>query len=389
MYPAQQNATDQTSNFMWLLMIITGLLLAAWWLVPQWFVIPIYWFRYYELDFFQHIVSAWDSFALWATWLHLPHGKAEKLVALQHYILNTNPRTESFKNFAILNDQVGAWLRWLSAPILGLSGIITYFKFANRRFTRIYSMDSLKQAEKTNWPQITPVLSLDLVKEDLEKGPWAMAQLPLAFCKKHDLVSVIESKSRQVWKVERGGAFRVFTAQLGPLWKGVHALPIHMKALIVVFLARAERERDVASTLLSQISASAAGGKLDFTNVEKQLEKYQSSRVIKWLENKHAYVYTLLASMLEIARADGVLATAEFLWLKPVDRRLWYVLNSVGRQTSVVEVAGPYSHWLTEKKLKRALETPMVKDAVDALEENMLDTLYDGEDATWHTYNAA
>ena len=166
-------------------------------------------------------------------------------------------------------------------------------------------------------------------------------------------------------------------------------LPIYIKALIIIFVARAQRDRAVASKLLKQIAASAASGKLDFSGVEETLRKYKHSKVVKWLEGRHAYVYSLMATMLEIARVDGVLATAEFLWLKPVDRRLWYVLNSVGRQTSVVEVSGPFSHWLAEKKMGRALKTPMVKSAVDALENTMLDTLFVPDEGSWRTYKEA
>ncbi len=35
-----------------------------------------------------------------------------------------------------------------------------------------------------NWPQITPVLDLDLIKTDIDKGPWAMAMTPMQFCKR-------------------------------------------------------------------------------------------------------------------------------------------------------------------------------------------------------------
>ena len=89
--------------------------------------------------------------------------------------------------------------------------------------------------------------------------------------------------------------------------------------------------------------------------------------------------------MLEVARVDGVLATAEFLWLKPVDRRFWYMMNSVGRQVSVVEVSGPFAHWLAEKKVGRALKTPMVKEAVVALEEAMEGILVVNKEDSWHS----
>ena len=99
----------------------------------------------------------------------------------------------------------------------------------------------------------------------------------------------------------------------------------------------------------------------------------------------HAYVGTLMASLLEIARIEGVLATAEFLWLKLVDRRLCYMLNSVGRQATIVEVAGLFAHWRSEKRLER----PLVKEAVTALEKDITTVLYILEEERWHTSRAA
>ncbi|PHQ78228.1 MAG: phosphoesterase [Coxiella sp. (in: Bacteria)] len=389
MYPSQQNATDQTSNFFWLIAIIAGVLLAIWWLKRSWFVIPIYYFRYYELCFFQFLLDGWDKVATWASWLHLPKGNPAELVAMKHSIYSAQPNHVDWSKFSLLNKTMGNWFRWFATPALLILAALAYFKYGSRKFTTTHSMQSLRETEQDNWPEIKPVLSLDLVKEDIEKGPWAMAKAPLDFCKEHNLVSVTEVHQRSVWKLDRGSAHRLLTAQVGPLWTRVTDLPIHMKALVVICIARAERERDIANNLLAQISRSAGGGKLDFNGVEAQLQKYKNSRIIHWLEQRHAYVYTMMASILEVGRSDGVLATAEFLWLKPVDRRLWFVLNSVGRQTSVVEISGAFSHWLTEKKLGRALRTPMIDEAVNALEANMLDTLHIGGNESWHTFNAA
>ena len=44
------------------------------------------------------------------------------------------------------------------------------------------------------------------------------------------------------------------------------------------------------------------------------------------------------------------------------------MLNCVGRQTAFVEVAGPYAHWLAEKEMGRKIRSPMVDQAVTALD---------------------
>lgn len=383
--PGQQSATDQTSNFFWLLALIAGALIAVWFLKRPWFVVPAYYCRYYEIDFFQYVLTKWNMVA---EAVHLPLVNLTELNTIKAYILSADPRHVSFSAFFALNELIGSWVRWFSTTVLlGLAALM-YFKFANRKFTHIYTMKSLSEIEKANWPEITPVLSLNLVKEDIEKGPWAMAKTPLDFCKENALISPIVVDQRNVWKLDRGTAHRLLTVQVGPLWTGVYDLPIHMKILVIIFIARAERERDIARKFLGQISRSAGGGKLDFSGVEEQLKKFANSKILRWLQPRHAYVYSMMASLLEISRSDGVLATAEFLWLKPVDRRLWYVLNSVGRQTAVVEIAGAHAHWLTEKKLGRALRTPMVDEAVNALEVSMLDTLCIAIGDSWRTISA-
>ena len=385
MYPPQQNATDHTANFFWFLVLICLGLLGLWWLKPQWVVVPIFWFRRMELDMMIFVSRWWNDLA---PSLHLPTLHLQTLAVLKQAVSNADPRTLHFREFESINSIMGHWLRWPTIAIFLVFAVIAYFRHATMMFRQKHDMSSLKSLESENWPQIQPVLTLNLVKENIEKGPWAMAKTPLNYCKEHGIVKTQQKNGKTVWDVEKGPASRLFTMQLGPLWKDIFNLPIHIKALIVVFIARAQRERDVAKRFLSQIAASAASGKLDFTGVNEQLIKYQNSKVLRWLRPRHAYVRTMMATLLEIARADGVLATAEFLWLKPVDRKLWYVLNSVGRQTAVIEVSGVFSHWKAEKALGRAMTTPMVKEAVKALDICVQDILHVSGEERWHSSEA-
>ena len=113
---------------------------------------------------------------------------------------------------------------------------------------------------------------------------------------------------------------------------------------------------------------SAAKGRLDISLVPAVLNKHINTELVQEIVQNHAYVMTVMASLLEAARQDGVMASADFLWLKPIDRRLWYVLNNIGRQTSFVEVSGVMAHWQVEKSLGRKCLMPMVEEAVKALE---------------------
>ena len=98
------------------------------------------------------------------------------------------------------------------------------------------------------------------------------------------------------------------------------------------------------------------------------LKKYQQVENVQQVLSQHAYLLTAMASLLEASRDDGVMPSADFLWLKLVDRRLWYMLNCVGRQTPYVEVGGPFAHWVAEKVTGRRSLAPMIDEAIKGLE---------------------
>ncbi len=381
----QQQAGDQISSFFWVICIFAGAIILTWWLKRDWIVTPVFLFRIQEVHLLEIIAAGWIKFTNLVPWLHLPQPDVRELYGIREYMMTTPVDYVRFPPFAYVNEKIGDWTRFPAMLALGVLAISVYFRHTSQRFQKEYSMEQLRKQESQNWPQITPVLSLDLLKEDLDQGPWAMAKVPLDFCKEHDMLTVGEGEdSKAVWKLKLEPAYRVFALQIGAPWRGIDVLPIHLKAILVIFLARALRHRDIANRFLKQIAASASHGKLDFSGVEEQLQSFKDAKPLKWLEGRHAYVGTLLASLLEMARIDGVLASAEFLWLKPVDRRMWYMLNSVGRQTAVVEVAGLFAHWHAEKKMKRALKNPMVKEAVNALDEEVQKILYVSESEKWH-----
>lgn len=333
--------------------------------------------------FKKNIVSFYFTIKLWeiAAISLFTH----RLDDVRTVILTTDPNKFSFNDVAQLGQAVGDYLRIPFVLIIVILAFIIYFSNSTRIFKRTYDMHALANAEKVNWPQITPVLELKLNKENIDKGPWAMAVTPMQFCKRNKLLDEykaqpkegVSQKDRNRIEVtlRRGPANKVFSMQLGSLWPGLDKLPPHIRALFAVFAARNAGETKVAADLLAQISASSVK-KLNFSGVDALCKKHQGIKTIQKIMQSHGYTLTVMASMLEAAREDGVQASADFLWLKPVDRRLWYMLNTVGRQTPFVEVAGPFAHWVAEKQLGRRLLVPMVEEATNALELVLKEILY-------------
>ncbi len=288
--------------------------------------------------------------------------------------------------FGSISEVIG---RYFMYPSVFLIMVMAVFMFKNHKFmryVRAHNMETLMAQEQKNWPQIAPVVNIDLMAMDINKGPWAMAMNPLQFCKAYKLVRVeMEADTKAAWRSEgkvkatvlEDKANQLFSQQLGALWEGPNKLPPHIKALFAVFVARAEHEPEVARNYLKKLSISAAKGEMDYSETEDLLKKYYAkSKPTHIIEKRHAYVSTIMASMLELARTDGVLASADFLWLKPVDRRMWQMLNNVGRSVATCEIAGVYAHWLVEKQLLRPISVPTVEQATKSLVYAMSLTVY-------------
>ncbi len=306
--------------------------------------------------------------------VNLVVGHMDKVMA---YMRETNPATVTFNQLSEVSEYIGDYLRYPIIIILSLLSIILYYSNVTLKFRRTYNMDSFKRSEIENWPQIRPVAQIDLIDTDLHTGPWAMALNPVEFCKKNDLLRKDTLRAGQKSSIrdtgpgitiKRSESKRLFTMQLGEYWEGPQHLPIYVKALLACFAAKLNRDRDSCYKLLDQINLSTSSGKLNFSGVDELLYKHVNKENVQKIMSQHAYTLTVMASILEAARNDGVLCTADFLWLRPVDRTLWYMLNTIGRQTPFVEVAGPFAHWRVEKELQHRVMVPMIDEAVKALD---------------------
>ena len=376
---AGQGGQENSYGLLW---VIFGTLTAGfliWYFFKLYILIALVWIKYGEILAIQFFADNATTTA-WLEWI-----KAVKIM------LNAGD-TSALTLYSIgqLCEFTGYYLKFPLCLILALLCFSLYRGHSGVRFNKIYNMNSLADQEKNNWPQISPIVDLDLVEENINEGPWAIAQNPMQFAKQNKLIELeVIPDPKATW---RGGGTimarvikpkcnRYFAAQLGPLYSGYKNLPPHTKALFGIFCARTLHKADEARAYLKQLSISAAKGDIDYSLTNEFLNKYaKGNKVVQKCEQNHAYVLTIMAEMLELARLDGVFAVADFLWLKPLDRRLWFMLNSVGRQVAVPEVAGPFAHWLAEKEMGKPLNVPMVEEATTGLEKALEAMIYQPDD---------
>lgn len=293
------------------------------------------------------------------------------------YILETVDVSKvTWNQVLAMTAEIGNYFRYPVIVILTVCAFVLYKSNVTLKYKRTHSMGSLREQEQDVWPAIAPVVKQDLVELDINQGVWAMALTPMEFARKNNLLrkddlvldaTVLPSMAMTAG-LRKGDAKRVFTLQLGPYWEGFERLSPHAHALAGIFMARMNRDAGGANKALEALAKSTAQGKPNYSVASGLVKKYKDTEIVQRVIVRHAYVYTVMASLIEAARDDGVVPSSEFLWLKTVDRRLWYMLNCVGRQTPYAEVGGPFAHWKAEILLGRKSIVPMIDEAIKALE---------------------
>jgi intracellular multiplication protein IcmP len=295
----------------------------------------------------------------------------------------------TFGSLVTVLSESGRYLRWLYLPILAAVTVWVVRRAPTARFKQAHTMKTLAKQESKLWPEISPVLGLDLFKGDITKGAWRVSLTEWEFARKFKLLAPIPRDEQlrdggQVERLDCEAAQLLFAEQLGPQWQGYAKLPAYAKG---IFAALATR---VAAVPLDdfkgkQAAVSASDGmfrrmatdfadakgdwkKVDFSWADAVAAKALDNELVKIALARHAYVFTVMATLLQVARSDGVVASAMFTWLRPVDRRLWYILNGVGGYTFVAESAGIAAHWLAEKEIGSMLLIPHVSSAVNGLQ---------------------
>jgi len=294
-------------------------------------------------------------------------------------------------------DKVAGFFRLLFFPYVVIPFVIGMWKVLSKKnFVKIFgagkklkAIDELILQESTLWPGIRVVINAhpELIKS-LDSGEWAMSRRPETFVRDEGLVrDDTDDLDNKYFTLIEDKAFRKMVDQLGPKFNGFDKLNREERQFLSIILPKACRDKEVAEKMIAEFANYYSSGKKTFMEkiklksearkldkkVNGLIAKYEKHPVIVQALNKNFYVKTLFASLLELARKDGVLSNGEFLWLKLKKRDLWYMMCNVGRRASFIECAGPWSHWLAEKALDKKISNPMVMNAVKGIDQYLID----------------
>lgn len=307
--------------------------------------------------------------------------------AIREWIGTTRPADATLLELWQSGMVAGRTLRILvGAVITGMFGYLIY-RSPDRsgRYTQVYNTASLAQQESDEWNVIKPVLGAHVESVSIDDPLNGMRARPRDYGRKHGLIVRISSLGdsinaanveildhRDALLLDR--ATMVFTKQLGRLWQGIDTLRPYEHCLFAAFAAQINNDNTLAQQIVNDLALAYIRarknkdvGQITSTRAQKALNQYGNTPAVQRIVSQHAYVRTVLLSMLEKARSNGVLPPNWFRWLKTVDRVTWYALNDLGLDVASVEAAGIRSHWLTESMSKAPIVTPKVENAVVGL----------------------
>ena len=180
--------------------------------------------------------------------------------------------------------------------------------------------------------------------------------------------------------LNKEATLEAFAKQLGKRWGGPMRLAPYKQIILASCCLKAARKRNEADDMLGRLAMCWSFKESLRLDKDKTLLK-QARKILKNRDvsgstlskcNQHAWENTALIRGLLNARDEGgVLAPAQFVWLRAYDRQLWYPLNNLGRQAMHMEALGAHAHYKIEKITQRPIPKPKVDDAYEAIKEYM------------------
>ena len=316
-------------------------------------------------------------------------------------IAEADPASLSWETMWKVLHYTGSWILWPFALLLVLFGVAAIFMSRVGSLVRRFNMESLLKNNAESFPCLRPIVGRGkylLSPESRDSGLWKVARTPVQFALENGLLldeqgkaftpeqalkNGLPSTELPAWghaRLDEKKALAVLTEQLGKPFEGYEGLSPCRRALAVAFLAYADGDKKGCVSILDTVSRSysEADGKADCpvltdTAFEDRLKKaWEGHKDVlseKSMATHAACELPWFMALLYRARQKGVLAGSQFLWLRPMDRPLWYALNQCGGRAAWAEALAPWAHYMAEEKEGKALTEPHVAPAVASLRE--------------------
>lgn len=282
----------------------------------------------------------------------------------------------SVESITYVSHLLGTYLRWLTVGVCAIISYIALFKSSRNKFKTRHNLESFIKVQTPIWPVISPITNFNptthsarILGQPLpDKLPiFAEALAPEEWLSFHRIPVVNGVPDREATR-------RAFSSQLGPRWNGFDDLPPYIQGLCAAYALKGVQKREESDEFLGRLAicwSHKTGYHLPpelLKEIRHILKDPDVGGKALEIAAKHAYRTTAILAILKWARfMGGVLAAAQFLWLRGVDRELWYSLNNLGRRSFHAEGAGAIAHYMAETQAEKALPIPRLDTAIVTL----------------------
>ena len=403
-----QNENSSSNNMAWLL----GLLIVAL------LIIGVLYYKY-EAQIHSFVLMTAATMLDWIKWFPFQHDKIVTAAEKFQTILATDPTSLSFFDLLAV---CGFVFRYYAVPCVPMALVIPFLIYwANPidRFTRRFNLKTYLAHASKQYPHLLPVATRNIEKESLDKGPWRVAERPEQWAINNQLL--LDKKNKPIPKklvidkyglpwinsplLKEGGnlhisfdkakAKKLLEKQLGPAIPKNKSfakfLPDYAFVLCSAFIAFGLGDREACYRLLDGVSLEfdekkatkiMKDAKSRWVNIgltekllqdaRKYFRKASKSNDLQLLLKQHNHFsYTAIVALKKFAAAKGSLNTAQFIWLRPLNRPLFYALNQLGSREAWLESSAVFSHMIFEELLGKAIPTPQIEPALDGIIEHL------------------
>lgn len=285
---------------------------------------------------------------------------------------------------------IGLYVRIPAVALIVILAAVCMACAAPSRFKRDFDLDELLREQAKRFAVARAFVRRRLGLTRLEPG--VLRPADYALTAEEWLDRFVCTAEAQFDEARAAGAL---IAQLCPAWRGPEKATPVVRLLFAAFGLHMVEKRDEALRLLGEASAALDAAKGESkagpdrylllpatvnARVDALLADARAFEAAAEVADGHAYTAPALMSVLNAARLRaGVLAPAQFAWVKFVDRPLWYALQSLGFESEGlgryahpnprVEAAGARDHWASERAAGQPMSWPSLSRALKALRQ--------------------
>lgn len=277
-----------------------------------------------------------------------------------------------WENFVTIRHIVGSQVKWIVSGIIAALAVVILFQMEGDSFKRVFSLAGGKGRG--------PSLALEAARK------WRTAAASASFDPDGRDRNILPARTPMEWlrdnkikfensELDEDAARDAFARQLGKPWHGIAKADLPVQTVLVLCAMHLLRDKN-AMRMREEVSVAWAAGGDGIPKmkeiVEWALGNEKIVKVINKVGSKHAYANPVVIAMLDRARAKtGVLPAADFVWMRRVDRDLWYTINNVGRRRFHIEGAGAVAHYQAERVLGSPIPEPHVDNAIEGILDYM------------------